>query len=93
MKRVLRPGGMAIIFEHNPRNPLTLSAVNNCEFDENAVLLPHAEAIQLFADLGLRNIAKCSILSVPSFGRLTRSIDLRLGRLWFGAQYFVTATA
>ncbi|MEO1695367.1 MAG: class I SAM-dependent methyltransferase, partial [Pseudomonadota bacterium] len=30
MRRVLRPGGLAIVFEHNPLNPLTMRAVNNC---------------------------------------------------------------
>ena len=33
MKRVIRPGGLAAVFEHNPLNPLTRRIVNKCEFD------------------------------------------------------------
>jgi ubiquinone/menaquinone biosynthesis C-methylase UbiE len=39
VRRVLRPGGALVIFEHNPYNPLTVRAVKSCPFDENAVLL------------------------------------------------------
>ena len=37
LRRVVRPGGLAVIFEHNPYNPLTQHVVRNCEFDEGAV--------------------------------------------------------
>ena len=37
--RVTRPGGLLMIFEHNPLNPVTVRAVNRCPFDENAVLI------------------------------------------------------
>ena len=30
MARVLRPGGVAAIFEHNPLNPVTRRVVSNC---------------------------------------------------------------
>src|SRR5688572_1460466 len=38
-RRVLRPGGRLYIFEHNPFNPVTRRVVNNCPFDEDAILL------------------------------------------------------
>lgn len=34
--RVLIKDGIFIVFEHNPFNPLTLKAVKDCIFDENA---------------------------------------------------------
>ncbi|SIT50192.1 hypothetical protein BN2476_750135 [Paraburkholderia piptadeniae] len=34
--RVLEPSGTLAIFKHNPYNPLTVRAVNTCEFDVNA---------------------------------------------------------
>lgn len=37
--RVLRPGGLALVYEHNPLNPLTRRVVDRCEFDKDAVLL------------------------------------------------------
>ncbi|MFZ2170470.1 MAG: class I SAM-dependent methyltransferase [Methylococcaceae bacterium] len=37
--RVLRLGGTAVIFDHNPLDLLTVHAVNTCPFDENAELM------------------------------------------------------
>ncbi len=39
LRRVTRPGGLLILFEHNPLNPLTVRAVNTCPFDVNAHLI------------------------------------------------------
>ena len=39
MRRVVRPGGLVCLIEHNPLNPFTRLAVARCEFDRNAVLL------------------------------------------------------
>src|SRR5262249_20632700 len=38
MKRVCRPGGLVVLVEHNPLNPLTRKAVHGCEFDRDAEL-------------------------------------------------------
>lgn len=38
-RRILKPNGRFIIFEHNPYNPLTVHAVNTCIFDKNAILI------------------------------------------------------
>jgi SAM-dependent methyltransferase len=37
--RVTRPGGLLVVFEHNPWNPLTTRAVRTCPFDVNAELV------------------------------------------------------
>ena len=39
LARVVRPGGLVVVFEHNALNPLTRLAVSRCEFDEGVVLL------------------------------------------------------
>ena len=44
MVRATKPGGIVAIFEHNPFNPLTRRSVNNCVFDEDAVLLSRRQA-------------------------------------------------
>lgn len=93
LRRVLRPGGIALVFEHNPRNPLAVRAVNNCEFDENAVLLRHEQTKMLLAKAGFSDVSARSILTLPSFGRLTRRIDGLFGRLPLGAQYFAMGRA
>lgn len=93
MKRVLKPGGMVVVFEHNPRNPLTQRIVSNCVFDKTAVLLPHKTTRKLIEGAGFRDVVDRSIINILPSGRLLRSIDLGLGRLHLGAQYFVKATA
>jgi hypothetical protein len=45
--RVTRPGGIAVVFEHNPSNLLTRRVVSNCIFDEGVTLLPHHETESL----------------------------------------------
>ena len=54
VRRVLRPGGVFAIFEHNPLNPVTQHVVSNCEFDKDAVLLRKNETEWLLADAGFR---------------------------------------
>lgn len=47
--KVIKPGGLLMIYEHNPYNPLTVRSVRTCPFDENAVLLT-ARQLQRTAD-------------------------------------------
>lgn len=93
LKRVVRPGGLAVIFEHNPLNPLTRRVVSNCEFDEDAVLFGQGKARALLAGAGFSKVRSRAILSLPSFGRATRALDLVAGRLGLGAQYFACGVA
>jgi ubiquinone/menaquinone biosynthesis C-methylase UbiE len=92
MKRVARKGGLVLVFEHNPLNPLTRRVVSNCDFDRGAVLLRQGQTRKLLDRAGLTNIRSNSILSIPSSGPVSRAVDLLLGRLSLGAQYFVRAT-
>ena len=57
------------------------------------MLLRLDETRRLLAAAGFNRISSRTILSIPSFGRLTRAIDLMLGRLGLGAQYFVQGAA
>ena len=85
MHRVLRPGGLALVFEHNPRNPLTMRAVNNCPFDEDAVLLKAETTIDLLKGAGFHDVERRYILSVPAGNRLLRKVDSMFSRIPFGA--------
>jgi len=91
IRRVLRPGGVFAIFEHNPLNPVTRHVVSNCEFDKDAALLRKYETERLLADAGFREISTRFILSIPAKGHLWRRIDRLFGRLPFGAQYYSVA--
>ncbi len=90
-RRVLKPGGLALVFEHNPLNPLSVHVVNNCPFDEDAVLLRAPELKKLFASAGFFGVEDRFILSVPAFNSAFRSLDRVFSRLPFGAQYYVSA--
>jgi SAM-dependent methyltransferase len=90
--RVIRPGGLAVVLEHNPFNPLTRLAVHRCEFDEDAELLPLRETKRRLADAGLRTAEQRYILFVPLEARPVRRLERLLARVPFGAQYYVAAT-
>ena len=91
MHRVLKPGGLAIIFEHNPYNPATQYIVRSCEIDKDAVLLTPCKLRSIFRDTQFLNIKTRTILSVPPKGRFLSSVDMLLGNLPFGAQYYLSA--
>lgn len=91
MRRVLRPSGQALIFEHNPYNPVTRHIVNSCEMDKDAVLLTPRRLRRLFDDAGFTAIKTRTILSVPPKGAVLRWLDTVLGHLPLGAQYFLQA--
>ncbi|SDO79284.1 class I SAM-dependent methyltransferase [Phyllobacterium sp. OV277] len=89
LARVTRPGGLVVLFEHNPYNPLTRRAVNTCPFDADAVLLTKKTASQYLQGAGLRDVDGRYILTVPAIKGVMRKVDDAFGQLPFGAQYFV----
>jgi SAM-dependent methyltransferase len=89
--RVLRPGGLAVIFEHNPRNPLTVRAVESCAFDENAVLVPAGLLRRKVAAAGFESVRRHYRVFFPRFLRLLRPLERLLTWLPIGAQYDVAA--
>jgi SAM-dependent methyltransferase len=91
MRRVVRPGGMIVVFEHNPINPLTQWVVRTCPIDENAVLLGSRKLSRLAAQAQFVGIAKRYILFTPLDGPAFRSFDKMIGWLPLGAQYYVCA--
>lgn len=91
--RVLRPGGLALIFEHNPRNPFTMRVVNRCAFDVDAVLLRSEETERLLREAGFSNLSTQFILAIPAATRLLRRVDSMFARLPIGGQYYVSAVA
>jgi SAM-dependent methyltransferase len=92
-RRILRPAGLFAIFEHNPRNPLTMRVVNNCEFDRDATLLDRRDSEALMASAGFRDIATRFILTVPAIGAALRALDRLFAALPVGAQYYTIGRA
>lgn len=91
MNRVLVPGGLGVIFEHNPYNPATQYIVRSCDIDKDAVLLRPYRLRRLFRDAGFQNMTTRTILSVPPIGPVLTRLDSWFGALPFGAQYYLTA--
>ena len=93
MQRVVRPGGLVCLIEHNPLNPLTRLAVARCEFDRDAVLLHAARTRALMADAGLHDARSHYFLLLPSAAPLARRVERSLRRIPLGAQYIASGIA
>lgn len=91
-RRVLRPGGRIIIFEHNPLNPLTRYVVSRNEIDADAVLLPHRRLNTMLGSCGFREVRSRFILFTPFSQPIVRRAEIFLEWLPLGAQYYATAT-
>ncbi len=89
MRRVLKPGGLAMILEHNPFNPLTRLAVNRCPFDADAVLLSNRELKRHLLEAELKPVSTNYFLFTP-WERL-KFLDFVLGWVPLGAQYCAIA--
>lgn len=91
--RVLKPGGLLMVYEHNPFNPLTVHAVRTCPFDENAVLLT-ARNLQHTSDAaGLKRYRRDFRVFFPASLGWLRPLEDWLRWLPLGAQYFVALRA
>lgn len=89
LHRVLKPGGLCVIFEHNPFNPLTVRVVNTCPFDENAVLIEAAGFSQRLRDAGFSRVMRRYRIFFPGALRRLRFLEAFLTWLPLGAQYYV----
>ena len=89
--RVTRFGGLTVVFEHNPYNPLTRRAVNHCDFDDGVTLLPRRTTTSLCLKARMQVVEKRYILFVPVNRAVSRAADTFLGWLPAGAQYYVAA--
>ena len=89
--RRLSREGRLFIFEHNPFNPLTRRAVDRCEFDADAVLLPSREALGYFAPAGLEVVQRHYIVFFPRWLRALRPLEPKLTWCPLGAQYVAVA--
>jgi SAM-dependent methyltransferase len=89
MQRVTRPGGLVVIYEHNPFNPLTRLAVFRCEFDADAILLHRWTVARLMKTTGLDPVLREYILFFPFRSRVAARVERGLRWLPAGAQHCV----
>jgi SAM-dependent methyltransferase len=90
LHRVVRPGGVVAIFEHNPINPLTRVAVNRCEFDEDVTLWRKGRTTRVLTEAGLRVERDAYIIFTPG-ARWSARLDRLFRAVPAGAQYYVAA--
>lgn len=89
LARVIRPGGLAVVFEHNPLNPLTRLVVSRVAFDAGVRLLRAGQVASLVECAGLEQVQTVYTTFLPLRGRLARRIEEGLAPLPLGAQYAV----
>lgn len=90
LHRVVTPGGLVVVLEHNPLNPLTRWVVSHCAFDEGTRLLRMCEVTRLLGSVRAPVVEKRYILFVPWRGRHLRRLERHLAPVPLGAQYMVT---
>ena len=87
MRRVVRPGGVVAVIEHNPLNPLTRLAVLRCPFDQDAVLISRRKAGRLLQAAGLTEIEGKHFLMFPFANTVARKVEGWFAGAPLGAQY------
>lgn len=87
--RILRPGGIVAVFEHNPLNPLTRYVVKQCEFDIDAELLSLRETKRLYKEASIATLLTGYCVFFPRIMRCLRFLERQLlYRLPIGGQYY-----
>lgn len=88
--RVLKPGGVLVVIEHNPFNPLTRLIVSRTPIDEDARLLSACKVRRLLRKAGMRSLMTRYFLYLPErqYARFARFEDY-LSRIPLGGQYAV----
>ena len=89
IQRVMKPGGLLMLFEHNPWNPLTVRAVNTCPLDENARLITGPAMRQRIRKAGFSSPSLRYRIFFPGSLGFLRPLEQLLGWFPLGAQYYV----
>jgi SAM-dependent methyltransferase len=92
LRRLSRPDGRLVVFEHNPWNPVTRFVVARTPIDADAVLLSAPEVVGALAANEWRDIRTSHLMFLPPrLGGAAAMADRLLGWLPAGGQYAVTA--
>jgi len=92
IRRVLAPGGLCCIIEHNPWNPITRAIVQRCPVDVDAELLCERTASTLLQEAGFEPLSTDYFLYLPErlFNRLPL-VERMLCKIPCGGQYALLA--
>jgi SAM-dependent methyltransferase len=90
IRRVLRPGGIFCMIEHNPFNPVTRLIVRRTPVDADASLLPASETWGLAAGAGFAPLEQDYFLYLPQvLYRYLGCLEGALAKVPLGGQYAV----
>jgi len=92
LRRVTARNGVLMLFEHNPYNFLTVSAVRHCPFDANARLVDAPTLRRRLHACGWDGIRVAYRIFFPHRLAFARPVERLLRWLPLGAQYVVSAT-
>lgn len=87
LTRVVSPGGMVCLIEHNPINPGTRISVARCPFDKDAVLLGTRKMRGYMRRAGLAEVAIRNFVFFPTNRPQFRTLERWMHWLPLGAQY------
>lgn len=87
LHRITKPGGILVIYEHNPANPLTVHAVNTCPFDVNARLIAARSMRERVSGSGWAEAQIGYRVFFPAKLKALRRLEPSLSWLMLGAQY------
>ena len=93
IRRILRPGGRLVVFEHNPLNPVTRYVVSRTPIDQHAILF---RASEVNAELRKMQFARCPCVLphvCAASLRALANIEHAIGWLPLGAQYATVVDA
>lgn len=91
MARLVRPSGLLIVFEHNPRNPITRRMVRCTPIDADASLVERREFLDLFGQAGLELVEQRYLVFFPRALGVFSLAEPFLGWCPAGGQYMVAA--
>jgi SAM-dependent methyltransferase len=91
LRRVVKPGGEVMVFEHNPYNPVTARIFARAPIDRGCHMIKPRTLRETFRAAGLNGIEQGYLLFVPeSLNGLLGFVEPALAWLPLGGQYFVS---
>jgi ubiquinone/menaquinone biosynthesis C-methylase UbiE len=91
LRRLLRPNGRVIVFEHNPLNPVTRYVVAHTPIDQNAILLRAGEVSAALRQMQFADVRTSYLMFLPPRLAALAALESLIKWLPLGAQYATTA--
>lgn len=87
--RVSKKSAILLIFEHNPKNPITQLVVRKSPIDKGVTLISLVTMEELYKEANVNILEKGFIIFFPRFLSFLRPFEGLLCRIPYGGQYYV----